>query len=129
MTAQRVPRTALERLGEVSRTYELAADAYRDLAIAAAAAEAAHKTARAKAILREKARDDVRMSHAEAEARAEADDDIADLYLDRMVKAAVADSHREKLRQLREQVATGRTAVTSERETDRFHAAGLTGAA
>jgi len=36
---------------------------------------------------------------------------------------------REKLRQLREQVATGRTAVASERTADSFHAQGLSGAA
>jgi hypothetical protein len=121
--------SAIARLGVVSRAYEIAADEYRGIAVAAAQSEAAHKAARAKAILREKAREDVRMSHAEAEARAEADDEIAGLYLDRMVKAALADSHREKLRQLREQVATGRTAGASEREVDRIHAGGLSGAA
>jgi hypothetical protein len=114
--------SALARLGEVSREYQSMADAYRDVAVAAAEAEAAHKAGRARAILREKARDDVRMSHAEAEARAEADEHIADLYRQRLVTAAIAESHREKLRQLREQVATGRTAVASERETDRIHA-------
>jgi hypothetical protein len=129
VSASRVPRTALDRLGEVSRAYELAADEYRGIAIVAAEAEAAHKAARAKAILREKAREDARMSHAEAETRAEADDTVAGLYLERLTKAAMADSHREKLRQLREQVATGRTAVTSDREVDRLHAQGLTGAA
>ena len=117
------------RLGAVSRAYELAVDAYRQIALDAAAAEAEHKTARAKAILREKARDDVRMSQAEAEARAEADDDIAALYMRRMTTAAVADSHREKLRQLREQVATGRTAVASERLQDQLHAENRVGAA
>lgn len=121
--------SALQRLGVVSRAYELAADEYREVAIAAANAEAAHKAARAKAILREKARDDVRMSHAEAETRAEADDTIADLYRQRLITAAVADSHREKLKQLREQVATGRTAVASSRFVDQLHADGLTGAA
>jgi hypothetical protein len=121
--------SAIARLGVVSRAYETAADEYRGVAERAARAEAAHKLARAKAILEHKARDDVRMSHAEAEARAEADDEVAALYLERMVAAALADSHREKLRQLREQVATGRTAVTSEREVDRIHAGGLSGAA
>lgn len=129
MTGPRRPQTARERLAEVSREYERAAGEYRDVAVAAALAEAAHKQARAKAILRCKADDSVRMSHAEAETRAEADDDIADLYRQRLVTAAVADSHRERLRQLREQVATGRTAVVGDRETDRIHAAGLDGAA
>src|SRR5690606_17880878 len=105
------------------------ADDYQAVALAAAAAEAAHKTARAKAILRFKAEADTRVSHAEAESRAEADDEVARLYLERLTTAAVAESHREKLRQLREQVANGRTAVASERAADAHHAAGLTGAA
>lgn len=121
--------SALRRLGEVSRAYELAADQYRDIAIKAAEAEAAHKVARAKAILQYKASETERISHAEAETRAEADDHIAGLYLERVITAAKADAHREKLRQLREQVATGRTAVASEREIDRIHADGLSGAA
>lgn len=120
--------TAREHLGAVSRAYEIAADEYRGIARSAAIAEAAHKAARAKAILRHKA-DAGRMSHAEAETRAEADDEIAGLYQERLITAALADSAREKLRQLREQVATGRTAVASERAVDQFHAQGLTGAA
>lgn len=118
----------LERLGEVSRAYEAMADGYQAVLLQAAAAEAAHKTARAKAILRFKAGEE-RVSHAEAESRAEADDVVAGLYLERLTTAAVAESHREKLRQLREQVANGRTAVASDRAADAHHAAGLTGAA
>lgn len=121
--------TPLQRLGVVSRQYEKLTNAYRQVALDAAKAEASHKTARAKAVLRFKASQTERISHAEAEARAEADDEIAGLYLDRLTTAALADSHREKLRQLREQVATGRTAVASDRAGDQFHAAGYTGAA
>jgi hypothetical protein len=121
--------SAISRLGEVSRAYETAAGEYRAIAVRAAEAEAAHKTARAKAILKAKASETERISHAEAETRAEADDHIAGLYRERLISSALADSHREKLRQLREQVATGRTAVTSEREVDRIHAGGLSGAA
>ena len=114
--------SALDRLGEVSREYQRMADDYKAVATDAAEAEAAHKSARARAILRFKATETERMSHAEAETRAEADPEISDLYRDRLVKSALADSHREKLRQLREQIATGRTAVASEREIDRLHA-------
>ena len=121
--------SALARLGAVSRAYEIAADEYRGIAQAAAEAEAAHKAARAKAILRFKADETQRMSHAEAETRAEADETIADLYRQRLIAGALADSAREKLRQLREQVATGRTAVASERAVDGLHANGLSGAA
>lgn len=125
------PMTAVRRLGAVSREYEKQADAYRDVALAAAAAEAEHKTKRAQAILRIKAEargEGERVSHAEAETRAEADDEVATLYRDRLITAAKADAHREKLRQLREQVGFGRTAVASERETDRIHAGGWSGA-
>jgi hypothetical protein len=121
--------SAIARLGQVSRAYELAADEYRAVALRAAEAEAAHKSARARMILQVKAIGTERISHADAEARAEADDEIAGLYRDRLIAAALQDSHREKLRQLREQVATGRTAVTSEREVDKIHAGGLSGAA
>lgn len=114
--------STLDRLGEVSREYQRMADAYKTVATEAAEAEAVHKSARARAILRFKATETERMSHAEAETRAEADPEISELYRDRLVKSALADSHREKLRQLREQIATGRTAVASEREIDRLHA-------
>lgn len=120
--------SALARLGSVSRTYEQAVAEYGPLAVEAAKAEAAYRAAKAKAVLRAKAGPD-RVSVAEAEARADADDEIADLYQRRLVTAALADAHRERLRQLREQVATGRTAVASEREADRLHADGVTGAA
>lgn len=120
---------ALQHLGEVSREYQRVADGYRDVVVAAAEAESAHKAARAKAVLRSKSTTSERMSHAEAETRAEADDDIADLYRQRLVAAAIAESHKQKLIQLREQVANGRTAVTSEREVDRIHAGGWSGAA
>lgn len=132
MSGPRVPMTPLQRLGEVSRTYELMADGYQEVALAAAAAEAAHKVARAKAILNVKATakgESKGISHAEAETRAEADDDVAALFLARLTTLAIAESHREKLRQLREQVANGRTAVASDRAADVHHASGLTGAA
>ncbi len=125
-------RTPIQQLGVVSREYEKQADAYQQVALNAAVAEAAHKSARAKAILAVKAipkGESQRISHAEAETRAEADDTVGALFLERLTTAALADSHREKLRQLREQVATGRTAVASDRAADVHHAAGLTGAA
>jgi SLT domain-containing protein len=120
--------TALARLGEVSRAYEIAADEYRGVVVAAAEADAAHRKARGKAVLREKAQSPG-MSHAEAVTRAEADDTIADLYLARVTTAAVAESHLEKLRQLKEQQANGRSAVATDRDVDRLHAQGLSGAA
>lgn len=120
--------TPREHLGVVSRAYELAANEYHGIARAAAVAEATHKAARAKAVLRHRAAEGVR-SQAEAECRAEADEEIAALYQERLIAAALADSSKQKLLQLREQVATGRTAVASDRAADQHHAAGLTGAA
>lgn len=125
MTAPLTPR---EHLRRVSIAYEKAANDYHGIARAAAVAEAEHKAERAKAVLRYRAAEDVR-SHAEAEARADADDRIAALYQARLIAAALADSSKQKLLQLREQVATGRTAVASDRVADQQHAAGLTGAA
>lgn len=120
---------ALAHLGEVSREYQRVADEYRDVVNAAAKAEAEHKVARAKAVLRHKATTTERMSHAEAETRAEADDEIADLYQRRLIAAADAEALKQKLIQLREQNANGRVAAASEREVDRIHAGGWSGAA
>ena len=120
--------SALERLGAVSREYQTAAQGYEAIAVAAAESESLHKTERAKKLLSIKATEE-RMSHAEAEARAEADDYIAGLYRDRLVKAAQAEAARARLAQLREQVAVGRSVVTSERAADQFHSERIGGAA
>jgi len=116
----------LEHLGNVSRQYQLKAHEYRGILVAAAKAEAAHKSARAQAILRARA-DGERVSHATAETMAEADDHIARLYLNRLVTAAEAEAHKAQLQQLREQVANGRTFVASAREVDKMHAEGRAG--
>lgn len=120
--------SGLSRLSEVSLEYQQKADEYREIAQAAARAEAEHKSKKAQAILRHKATAE-RMSMAEAETRADADPAIAALYFQRLTTAALADSHREKLRQLKEQIAYGRTYVATEREIDRMHAENRGGAA
>lgn len=112
---------ALGHLGNVSRTYAIKAAEFRDIAVAAAKAEALHKSAKAKAILRAQA-DGEGLSHNRAETIADADDEIGRLLTDRLVAAALADAHKEQLRQLREQVANGRTMVVNAREIDRLHA-------
>lgn len=121
--------TALARLGEVSRGYEAAAVDFRRVCQEAALAKAAYTKAKAKFKLRAKAAADHKMSDAEAETMAEADDEIADLYLRYLTTAALEKSHDAALRQMREQQANGRTAVVEEREIDRMHARGDTGAA
>lgn len=117
---------ASEHLRKVSAEYARQAQAYSDIAHAAADAEATHKRERAKAVLAAKATTTERMSHAEAETRAEADDRIAELYRERLITAARAEAARERLRQLREQVAVGRSVLVGEREADRLHATGGT---
>lgn len=120
---------SLRRLGDVSREYEALANTANEVYTDAARAEATHRYERAKAMLRAKAGADFKMSIAEAETRADADDTVAELYQTRLVTAAGADALKAKLAQLREQVATGRTAVVDERAGDQFHARGYGGAA
>jgi hypothetical protein len=120
--------SGIDHLSKVSKEYQAKADEYERVAIDAAANEAEHKAQKARAVLRFKATRE-RMSQAEAETMADADEVIAQLYRDRLISAAIADAHREKLRQLKEQVASGRTYVASEREVDRMHAGGYGGGA
>lgn len=119
---------AVRRMGEVSREYELKANTAEQVYTDAARAEASYKNERAKAVLAHKLSGE-RMSVAEAELRADAQDDIAELLQNRLVKSAVADALKAKLMQLREQVASGRTVVVDERAADQFHARGYGGAA
>lgn len=119
---------SIRRLGDVSRLYEMKADECEAVYTAAARAESAYKHERAKAVLRHKESGE-RMSVAEAETRADADESVAQLYQDRLVKTAQADALKAKLSQLREQVAVGRTAVVDERAADQFHARGYGGQA
>lgn len=118
----------LRRLAETALAYQRAATEYGPLLQAAAQAEADYKRERAKLMLRARDSGDVR-SMAEAEMRADADDHVAGLLQARLLTRAVADSHLEMLRQLRTQVEAVRSYVASEREADRHHAAGYTGAA
>lgn len=120
--------SGVKRLGEVSQEYQVKADEFRDVAVAAALAEADHKSRRAQRSLQFKDSGECR-SMTEAEARADADEEIAVLLRDRLVAAAIAEAHKQKLQQLREQNANGRSVVASERETDRMHAGGYGGAA
>lgn len=115
--------SALAHLGQVSALYAELAQAYEAVALTAANAEAEHKRARAQTILRVKASEE-RMSHAEAETRAEADEHVAELYRQRVTTAAVADAHRARLSQLKEQVAVGRSFAVAERTADTLETRG-----
>ena len=124
--------STIDRLVSYALAYERAANEFQALAVEAASSEAEHKAERAKAILRYKAdatKRGNRVSHAEAETAAEADDTVADLYMARLTSAAVADSARQRLFQLREMVGVARTVVASDRAADMHHASGFTGAA
>ena len=115
----------LTRLGDVSRQYQIRAAEYRDVLLQEARAKAEYIAGRAKAVLRASASEE-RVSVARAEAIADADPDVSVLNLKRLVAAAEAEAHRAQLQQLREQVASGRTFVTSQREIDKLHAEGST---
>lgn len=119
---------SIRRLGDISRLYEAKADEAEQVYIDAARAESAHRQERAKAVIRFKESGE-RMSVAEAETRADASDEVAQLYQARLVCQARADALKAKLAQLREQVAVGRTAVVDERTADQFHARGYGGQA
>jgi hypothetical protein len=125
MTGPR-PGTAAEYLKRINEEYRKLATDYWKVAKDAAEAEAEHKAQRAIFIIGLKD-EKPSMSHAEAVTRAEADIRIRGLHRDRLLKAGLADSYREKLRQLKEEVPSARTAEVSERGTDEFHARGYGG--
>jgi hypothetical protein len=101
----------MERLNDLSM--EKVAE-YQGLAVKAAEAEATHKALRAKRALTAKA-SGVK-SVAEAEMTSEADPEVAQAYLDRLVLAAQADACREALRSIRTNQDGLRTAAASHRD-------------
>ena len=100
----------MERLNDLSLSK---VQEYDQAAVKAAEAEALHKALRAKRALLAKA-NGVR-SISEAELTAEADDDVADAYLQRLVTAAQADAIKEALRSIRTNQDGLRTAAASHR--------------
>lgn len=115
MTGRRFS-TEGEVLAELERLHFLAltkVQEYETMAVAAAENEATHKAMRAKRVLLAKA-NGVR-SIAEAEYTAEADDDVAQAYLQRLTLAAQADAAREALRSIRTNQEALRTMAASHR--------------
>lgn len=115
MTGRRFS-TEGEVLGELERLHFLSLEKVQDYesrAVAAAEAEATHKAMRAKRVLLAKA-NGVR-SIAEAEYTAEADDDVAQAYLQRLAFAAEADAIREAMRSIRTNQEALRTMAASHR--------------
>jgi hypothetical protein len=107
-------------LWNLDQEYAARAAETRETYREAARTEAAHKKARAKAALRFKESGE-RMSVAEAELRAEADDALGALYEARLVAAADKESLADVLRSLRQRCANGQTFIADEREVDHGH--------
>lgn len=115
MTGRRFA-TEEQVLGELERLHFLAMEKvqeYETMATAAAENEADHKALRAKRILL--ARANGVKSVAEAEYTAEADDDVAQAYVQRLTLAAQADACREALRSIRTNQEALRTMAASNR--------------
>lgn len=124
-------KTPERRLGEVSQAYEMKADEYEQVCKDLPKAESAYT--KAKAVFKVEARfaagADSKVSDVELETRAQADDKISDLYA-RFLELKYAEvSIAAKLRQLKTQNENGRTLVVNEREVDKIHANGWSGAA
>jgi hypothetical protein len=101
----------MERLNDLSMEK---VQEYNRLAVLAAETEATHKAMRAKRALLARAAGV--KSIAEAEMTAEADDDVAQAYLQRLASAAEADACREALRSIRTNQDGLRTAAASHRQ-------------
>lgn len=119
MSDRRHFTTEAEVMAELERLHFAALEAsnrYASQAVAAAEAEAIHKATRAKRVLLAKAREGVR-SIQEAQYVAEADEEVAQAYMDRLTTAAVADSTREAMRTMRTNQEALRTMAASYRPT------------
>lgn len=108
--------TELERLNDLSMSL---VDDFRNQAVQAAEAEAAHKALRAKRVLLAQTRgqegEGRRMSVAQAETVAEADQDVAEAYRHRLITNALAEATREAMRTVRNNQDALRTAAASHR--------------
>lgn len=100
----------MERLNDLSLQK---VQEYAQAAVKAAETEALHKALRAKRVLLAKANGIRAIS--EAEYTAEADDDVAEAYLQRLVSTAQAEAIRESLRSIRTNQDGLRTAAASHR--------------
>lgn len=110
----------LEELESLNDFSMAQAREFKALAVEAAEAEATHKAMRAKAVLKVqangKAATGKSVSVAQAEVHAEADDDVAAAYFDRLRTAALAEACRENLRTIRSNQEALRTAAASARD-------------
>lgn len=94
---------------------------YKQELIAAATAESDHKRERARFIVAARA-SDPKLSAAQAETQAEADDHISELYLERLGNAALAEATKHRLFMLRSNADALRSERVDERESNRLYA-------
>lgn len=111
-------------LGELERLNDLSMDKVREfqgLAVESAEAEAAHKSLRAKRVLKAQADAKIStgkaMSVAQAEIVAEADDVVGAAYFQRLTSNALAEACREAMRSVRSNQEALRTAAASARDS------------
>lgn len=93
---------------------------YKNELIAAATAEADHKRERARFIVAARA-SDPKLSAAQAETQAEADDTISELYLERLGGAALAEATKHRLFMLRSKSDSLRSEKVDEREANKLY--------
>lgn len=93
---------------------------YKQELIAAATAESDHKRERARFIVAARA-SDPKLSAAQAETQAEADDQISELYLERLGNAALAEATKHRLFMLRSNADALRSERVDERESNRLY--------
>lgn len=94
---------------------------YKQELIAAATAEADHKRDRARFIVAARV-ENPKLSAAQAETEAEADDAISEAYLERLGNAALAEATKHRLFMLRSKADALRSEKVDERESNRLYA-------
>lgn len=109
------------QINELFREWDGVTRQYRTELDAAASAEVAHKSTRAKFIVAARA-SDMKKSAAQAEMEADADDEIGMLYLDRLGKAAAAEATKQRLFMLRARSDSLRSEKVDERANSQFYA-------
>lgn len=114
--------TPTQNVAALCRELDVVVVEYRDALAAKAEAEATYKTERAKRILRARIEDEA-SSMVLAETFADADDVVAGLRRDYLIKDGIASAYKERLASLRERIGFGRSVMTNEREQDRLAAA------
>lgn len=124
MVTTSVLADAIRRMGQVSRAYEIAAGEFKALAERSAFAEAEYRRIKGKFITVRSALGD---SISKAEYAADGDDAVAASCMEYKMSAAVTESAKHRLNQLRTQVEVGRSVASHEREVDKLESQGLTG--